>query len=116
MPFGAPAYTVPKSACAVRVAPMVATYAADAGSSGSASTRVFQMLSAGSMGQPASVGAARGAGTAKNSSTAATSSAARGSGTGEQARSVPGGVGEEPQLRGPGEERGHRDAEPLRIV
>src|ERR1035438_5536625 len=52
MPMGAPSYRPdPKSGWAVLVAPMVATQAAELAETGSWSTGVFQILSAGRTGQ-----------------------------------------------------------------
>src|ERR1041384_4104894 len=53
MPIGPPSQMpAPKSAWKPRLAPMVLTIVAELDSTGSVSTGVFQMLSAGSTGQP----------------------------------------------------------------
>src|SRR6187401_2350543 len=111
MPFGAPSYTVPKSACAVRVAPIVATQVADAAATGSASTGVFQMLSGGNIGQPAIVGGAAAPTRASASSaTAATRAIARARPPAAAPTSAPLGAADQAQLRGRREELRHGDA------
>src|SRR5680860_309622 len=61
MPIGEPSHSpAPKSGCTVLSAPMVLTYAAELGCSGSSSTRVFQMWSAGNTAQLPSEGAESG--------------------------------------------------------